>query len=389
MSTKAPNAGASDACARLTVFTSIKTLTKTYRVDFYTKKLKKDDKSGLMPSGEYATECVASVADLYALIQTLNPRQAISLGVADKPTGRITTTDKLKKGESNGAITRTKANFKPYEGAGFLFVDLDHHESKPYNNPAEAYQYLIERVPELSEAQALAIPSSSSYIYGADGREYNGFRGCHVYFLIKDSADLKRATDTLFDRLQLNNEGDTGAIRYDISTSGALLLRGRIDASVGSHERLIYAGGANLLNGATQRRDAYLYNQHAAPVDSISAIPDLSKEEAESLEKMRADAKIAARPAQLAFIERQPFIKQLPETERTAAVRDYIKRFDRGYLPVDTVLYFYDNTQKTGREILDAPHLYHGKRLRDPADPFHTNDTRIAQLYVSDDHVYI
>lgn len=364
---------------QITRFTSQKILTKQVFIDDSGTLQKRG--GGVMSKGRFDTLDIENVEALRGVIQSLNPTQAIALGVNERGAGLITTAEH-EKNSTNGAIARTAANFTAPNKSGFLFVDLDHHETNPYNSGWGAYDYLIQHVPQLAAAPALVITSSSSHIYNADGDDLTGFRGCHVYFQITDAADFTRATRALFDRLQLVGK-DIGAVRYYIAENGNLLLRGRIDAAVGKPERLIFAGGAAVGKGLTQRREAHVFNELNAPLDTINALPDLTNDEHTELNKRREVARQLAAPDRLAHIEHLPITHQLAPAQRADFIAGYIQRLDSGYLPLDTVLHMQDGSKVTARAVLAEPSLYNGKRLADPCEPDTIPDKRIAIIQVN------
>ena len=88
----------------------------------------------------------------------------------------------------------------------------------------------------------LTRPSSSSGLYDArTGAPLPAGGGEHVYFVADDQSQHKAILDA-FQRLAWMK----GYGRLELSRNGATLIRGPVDVSVGSPERLIYEGAPEL-----------------------------------------------------------------------------------------------------------------------------------------------
>src|SRR6516162_11077608 len=215
-----------------------------------------------MEHGTAERVSVADVDALGALIEGLEPSQAIALGTLrpDLPDRvEITTKRKLINGVARpDLIARTGDNII-YHGGQPAFALLD-YDSKGMPTAVAAE---LERVggfwaalrtvlPALGAAARVTRRSTSAGLSRADtGEALPGSDGMHVYVEVKDGADNERFLRALHDRCWLAGFG-----WMMVSTSGALLERSIVDRMVGGAERLVFEGGPVLVPPLQQDRES-------------------------------------------------------------------------------------------------------------------------------------
>jgi hypothetical protein len=210
-------------------------------------RLCSDSSACVMGEGEARRKQFSCVADFGAFIGALNSHEAIALGRLNADLAnvvRVTTKAKLNGLGRESAIARTSAYiaYRKTQPA-LLLLDFD---SK--GMPEERRDRLAEIggfaptlctvVPSLSEAGYVIRRSTSAGLYRADiGEPLIGSDGLHLYLLILDGSDTKRALHSLHDRCVLSDLG-----WFMVGAAGQLLERSIIDRMVYAAERLVFEG---------------------------------------------------------------------------------------------------------------------------------------------------
>jgi len=338
---------------------------------------------GNMQDGIAERLTVSSIAQFADLLPSLTPKQALSYGVNGHEQARVVTADHLDKARAQGGdlpiIARTRDHFTWPDGPGILMLDYDpapEGEALDMNQLRDALALTC--IP-LGNAPAIWRPSASSCIYSSDGQELRPIAGQRFYIAVKNASDLSRAGAVLFDRLWLAGYG-----RYGLSKSGAFLLRSVIDASVFQPERLDFCGGAALGKGLMQRLPAPItFNPDAPLLDTVTALPDLTPDERQQLDTLRAGMQESLRERQqeiraqwvadrvnerLAKVGPDKIDEARPELERV-----YRQAAEGGWLSPDFELMVKAKGSKSGKPITVAELLrskvYHEATTLDPLEP--------------------
>lgn len=181
-----------------------------------------------------ASDPSEALAKVGRTIDALSSQEAISLGVPTDGTtaGRITTKERFVQG--GPGIPRALSHFAWPEGHGLLLLDGDDIDG--------LYELLCELYPPFAKIAFLSRPSASaSVIDPSSGKALK--RGEHGYVLIDDPLKSKECLEALMRLAWCHGTGEAAG-RLQLSKSGSVLVRGPVDVSVGSPERLSYEGAA-------------------------------------------------------------------------------------------------------------------------------------------------
>jgi hypothetical protein len=332
-------------------------------------------------AGAVAVENGRALADLIDHMASCN---ALVLGSLSTSTALGTTlrvvTAKALKGvpeaqRGTSTISRTREYLAFVAGQpGWLLVD---HDRKGMPATVAGQIVTLGGVPEalLSVAQGLGWaarvtrPSTSAGLYNGNTKErFASSGGMHLYILVKDSADIPRATRALHERCVLHGLG-----WHRISTAGQLLVCSIVDAAVGYPERLVFEGAPDVLPPLRQDTAARACQvSEGTAIDTRVVIPDLTADEKQMLGATQKSQRLALEPQ--AQVIRAAYDAKLADeiVQRTgmpltSAMRQVAARH-RGVVSPDVVLYFDDLGAVTGREILADPGKYIGETLCDPMD---------------------
>ena len=187
-------------------------------------------------AGEAQVAPAATAADLAAILDSLNHRQAIAAGVLKR--GRATSITTATK-EGWGSVARSLSNFTFPKGKGWLLWDYDDKTMPPevqaridaLGGPVAALFHIW---PEARQAAHVIRPSSSDGITAPNHAKLKS-AGLHGFFLVQDVSQSRAILGTLEARAWA-----AGLAWVALSKSGALLHRSIIDTAVGSPERLIF-----------------------------------------------------------------------------------------------------------------------------------------------------
>ena len=114
----------------------------------------------------------------------------------------------------------------------------------------------------------------------------------HGYVLVKDGSDIKRFLETLHERCWLAGLG-----WFYIAKDGKAHDRSIIDPTVATPEHLIFEAAPKVekpLRQDVKERAPIPYDGET--IDTFSACPDLTPDEQETVEKMKADEKERIQP---------------------------------------------------------------------------------------------
>jgi hypothetical protein len=343
--------------------------------------LVKDGSACVMAQGTAERVRVAGVDALGALIEGLEPSQAIALGTlrADLPDMvEVTTKNRLVNGVARpDIIARTGADLI-YRGGQPAFALLD-YDSKgmPAAVAAELeraggfWGALLTVLPNLKDTAHMTRYSTSAGLWRSDtGEALPGSDGVHVYVEVKDGGDSARFLRALHDRCWLAGLG-----WMMVSTSGALLERSIVDRMVGGPERLVFEGGPVLVPPLQQDKESRRpIAVGGVALDTTAVCPSLSIVEQARLDELKAKERERLAPemakAREAFVEVQAkkLVARTGMSEKAA--RRVIVRQCEGVLRPDVVLPF-DDPELAGctvGDVLANPEFYEGETLADPLE---------------------
>jgi DNA polymerase I-like protein with 3'-5' exonuclease and polymerase domains len=343
--------------------------------------LVKDSSACVMAHGTAERVRVAGVAALGALIEGLEPSQAIALGTlrADLPDRvEVTTKNRLVNGVARpDIIARTGANII-YRGGQPAFALLD-YDSKGMPTAVAAeleraggfWGALLTVLPNLKDTAHMARYSTSAGLSRADTCEaLPGSDGVHVYVEVKDGGDSERFLRALHDRCWLAGFG-----WMMVSTSGALLERSIVDRMVGGPERLVFEGGPVLVPPLQQDKESRRpIAVDGVALDTVAVCPPLSIVERARLDELKARECARLTPemakARAAFVEAQAkrLVARTGMSEKAA--RQVIVRQCEGVLRPDVVLPF-DGPELAGctvGDVLADPEGFEDETLADPLE---------------------
>jgi hypothetical protein len=293
----------------------------------------------------------------------------------------------IELGRPSDALPRTNEVFSWPEGAGVLLLDYD----APKDGSATLTQdeligLLRQACPRIDQSQIVWWPSTSSFIYERD-KEINGLRGQRIYLFVHNAQDIPRAGKALNDRLWALGHG-----RFEVSKSGSLLERPIFDGSVWQPNRIDFAAGAECLDGLEQRRgEPLIVGAEFKPLDTASAIPDLSAKEKQACAEAKAQAKaLLSNDAALArdeWVEARidEMITANPRAKRDECKAQVSRAVDRRELMGDWPLEVLDGGQvinTTVGEVLDHVERFHGLKTRDPLEPDYDGGRWVGKLYL-------
>jgi hypothetical protein len=364
--------------------TKPKILSKTFRLDSNSALVK--EPGGALTEGVAERIKAQSMADVAALLNSLNPANALAYGIMAHDRARIVTQQTLRRIKQNGGdpiIARTREHFYYNSGRGLYMLDGDFP-----NEPMTGKEYLetLSRIcPALGTAPMVIAASASTHIYQGD-KCLKGSGGLRVLVAVKDARDIPRAGEVFFKRCILEGLG-----YIFISKSGAMLPRTIIDASVWQAERLDFVAGAHCEPPLEQRRpDAVALNPDAEPLDTCEALPDLTLAEEESFRNIVAELKTQAMPEakerQEEWISErvQDGLSQI-EPARHEAEGKRLREVYTQAAKHRRLMGDFSITLDTGQTIevgklLDDPDKYHARRCADPLEPDYGNDKRIGYI---------
>lgn len=348
---------------------------------------------GLNPDGTIRKETAANLSEgtaqrfevtgLEALrnhLDGLTSANAVTWGQTQAPQVRLCRSSDAAA-QAQGAIPRTRDNFRFARGPGIMMLD---HDGLP-NASLSLDQFrarLLTAAPALSSAPMLGRPSASAGCQRPDGSALTPLDRHRVYIPVLDASLIPDA-GTALDNLLWATPGE-GWIA--ISQSGQGLLRNLVDTSVWQPERLDFAGPPVLEDGVT-RPDAagVIYGQEDALFDLRLLIDSVTPAIRNEAEAARKAARTAARSecntvAKANAAQRAPSLAAKCGIPLAHAVEILERANLHQILMGDFELTASDGATVTVAQLLDNPHRFHGTRYADPLDPDQDHRVAVARL---------
>ena len=173
-------------------------LSKTYKSE--SGSIKKAA-AAQMTSG-VAVHRIGSFSDFCSHLESTASNSAFAYGVHDVesfgPEVKVAT--KAKADPSKCVIARTKEYFQYPDGPGVLMLDHDPSDYGSAFTPEKLIELLTELIPEF-QGCAYAVKPSNSAGVSMKGEQPSGSGGFHLYIPVKDSRDIPRFGQALFDQI--------------------------------------------------------------------------------------------------------------------------------------------------------------------------------------------
>lgn len=348
-----------------------KALTKHFSLDPSTNKLVK-------AAPEHTTKgtieaLYVSPVELQTVIETMDSRQCLCLGVLNEPGIQPITCSALQK---NGTATRSKEFLNYFPGQSYLLVDMDDSGL----TQTEALDVLAQIDPQFSGASLLHVPSSSSYLYnGATPLIEEG--NFHLYVELHGDRNPSDYGQLLFDRLVLARYG-----KAYVTAAGTVVIKSIFDKAVLSPEREIFAAPPICKPPLESRRLTGIKAYSGTPIDSDRLQP-LSEEEkvllrlkiSELREKVADEAAAKRkihnekRARTTAKIRGTNHLVELANLADAPVIYDKLGRPIMELLSTDTILDEQGNEIQV-RDLILEPQV--GLRLPDPLEPYKRGDEK-------------
>jgi Family of unknown function (DUF5906) len=336
--------------------------------------VKSDGSECRMAEGSARRVKLESVDALADLIEQMPSYEALALGQlrTELPENVKVILARDLNGKIPADVIARTAEYLRFEPGASAYMLLDYDLKGQPREVADKlkelggfWKAIIKVVPELAKAARVTRKSTSAGLYHRKTNEWLGSTaGRHVYIAVKDGNDIKRALETLHDRLWLSGLG-----YHVVGACGQLLDRSIIDAGVFGPERLVFEGAPILVPPVAQDKQKRQPQAHDGEIiDTSVAIPPLSDDERTRLTQLKAVARERLRPEAAAarknwakkFATRRSLSEEEAEKIATDAV-NYI-------LQPDFELEFDELGQCTVREMLADPENYVGQILADPLE---------------------
>jgi Family of unknown function (DUF5906) len=338
----------------------------TKRLSLSDGGLRADASQCRMSTGTATRVRCVDIAELARVIDACGPDEAIAIGrMKDGVAGEAKIACKDKLAKHPGAISRSLDHFEFADGPGPCLLDIDLKGAPADLDPIAA---LTQVLPDLDFIAHVERASTSSGVSkGSTGESYPGSTGRHIYILVKNQRDVPRFLKALRDRLWLISAG-----WGTVSAVGSFLDRSVVDVAVGSPERLAFEGGPIVAKPLVQApRPAKVINPTGKALDTKAACPNLSKEEAATVAKLKKAEELRLLPERKRKRDEwsAPRIEALVKSgvdEKEARTR-VARAIDDCRLYGEFVLQFDGELGDVSvSEVLSDPEKYVGKTLSDP-----------------------
>ena len=337
----------------------------------------------VMSRGHASRARFGALVDFAAMIHSLEPSDAIALGVlrSDLPEHvNVTTQDKLARANGSASpdmIARNSTYIAYAPGKPALaLIDID---TKGVPDSVKAriksaggfWGALLTVTPALETTARVVRNSTSSGIVRSDnGQSMPGSDGRHIYVHVQDGGDVERYLRALHDRCWLAGLG-----WHMVGAGGQLLDRSLVDRMVYAPERLVFEGAPTLSPPLTQDHNARQPETfEGEPLDTTEACPDLTIVEKAKLREIKAKSEHILAPDRAK--ERDRFVDRHATRlrERTglsdADARHIVQRQCDGIILPDLILEW-DDDDFAGcsvADILADPGRFDGATLADPLE---------------------
>lgn len=363
-----------------TRYTSTEPLSKRYWTD--DKGLIQKQAAAQMTKGT-AERVTMPFADFTQALAKATDKQAFGYGQhAFEYPDKVSIVVSGKEQPEKNIISRTQKFYVYPEGPGLAMVDHDPNVYGPIMSNKQLIKALIDIHPDIGQAARIVRGSVSAGVHKA-GEQPRTDKGFHIYFFVANAADIPRYGQVLFERLWLNGFGFIA-----LAANGALLVRTVIDGAVFSPERLDFVGKPIISGSGLEYTPPETTYVEGGLLDTKS-LTDLTDEERATVERLKAKAKNAIKPA--AADKQEQWAADKIETMQAEGIPvekalEVINRISKGGYQD-----FYDDFTlefTTGKvsvaNVLKRPLAFDGQSLADPIEGT-AYGTTTAKFYANRD----
>ena len=271
----------------LTLMTSKDSLSKRYVID-EAGNIKKSPKADMYQGA--AERLKIPFKDLVGTIKNATPKQALVLGThafdfPDKVQIRVNG----KENPGKNILARTKSYYDNRHEPGVLYTDHDPSEYGQAFTPHELLEAVAKIHPAIKDAAHIIKGSVSSGVIKKGETPKLG-TGFHIYFPVKNAADISRYGEVLFKRLWLDGFGFIA-----LGANGSHLVRSPIDKAVFSPERLDFICPPIVLDARLEYIPGEIVLTNGNFLDTTT-LNDLSADEEDQVKELIQSAKQAIEP---------------------------------------------------------------------------------------------
>ncbi len=337
----------------------------------------------LNENGEIEKEAAGNLVNGFAFIQelnfsefpmflrTLNERFCIAHGIYnDKKYGKSDgfvdiVVKEVKSGKyptKDGIIARIKDYFLYPKYNALTMFDYDVDPGDIALSTKEYINILSSVIPGFDSCAKVVTPSTSSFLYYVGGNVLIGeSSSLHLYFIVKESADIRRFVEVLEKRFWLAGYG-----KIKLSSLKEPLLRTIFDTAVFSPERLDFVSGAHCEDGIVQKLPDPEY--YPGGVLDTTKLESLTPEEEVECSRLKKQA-MAPYLHKYEVYKKERAKKVASEngwSEKRAF--NFIQDGDKHVLWNDHVLKLADGSKIKVGDLLDDGLRYDGVILSDPLE---------------------
>lgn len=335
-----------------------------------------DGSACVMGAGTAKTlELKDGLATLAPIISNMPSHRAIALGtITGRPKEVQTVVTAASDPALPGTIARTLNHLTFEEGVpAVMLIDIDMKQMpddiREVFDKVGPWGMLCEVCTDLKGVGHVTRSSTSSGLKNTEtGEDFSGSGGLHIYVMVADGSDIKRALGVLQDRLWLKGWG-----WIMLGKAGSKLVRSIVDTSVGSPERLVFEGHPKV-EGPLVQDKAMREAKHidGGVLDTRTTLSDLGEGEQARIYTILSNAKIKSEPeaAPLRKAADRKLAKRIAERTGTSeeAALAHLRQRHNGILTTEIELFLDDGTVTTVGEILDNPDRYIGVTMADPLE---------------------
>jgi hypothetical protein len=286
--------------------------------------------------------------------------------------------------KSNGTtVWRNKDDFFLNHGPGVMYLDNDTHPGLD-----QFHDLYVLACPAMASASYVHAPSSGTYIFGKDGKEYAGANGQHYAMPVMDASDIPRALTALHHRCILS-----GQYVISVTASGRVQIKSPVDTHMQiSNQPLFHR--VSVVGDLEQRKEmhitahegeAFLFDTRLIESLTGPELATLTTIEAKlrtSIEHEAAKVReqwIAARADDVALANGWTMANARKNVQQTLSYAG------SAGANVDLCAGHKINFDEFGQvdvaDVIANPDFYNGKTCDDPIEPSYKPGTQVAKCY--------
>jgi energy-coupling factor transporter ATP-binding protein EcfA2 len=287
-----------------------------------------------------------------------------------------------KSKRSQGSIARTKEDLPFPDGSGVMFLDND----LPQGDQEDQFEVFVLAVPELRAASYVHSPSSSAWIFDANGRQLKGAGGQHYAIPVLDASDIPRALNALHLRLLMAEKGEPV-----VTKAGTIRMKSPADTAMQSSNQPLFQR-VSLGPGLEQRKrdrvgthrgDVFLFDtRQIRDLDDVEHAR-LKAIKAAAMEKV-VDQAAAAREAYIAVHAPRVAGRTNRSLEyATEALRSSLTATGSNFDLFPGQKLQFGCGEVDVAEVLANPTRFHGQSCADPLEPEYGSSIGVAKFFAN------